>query len=184
MMNDFLICEKELALFCSLVGFGRAKRLCAACTPAERITKFRSEYSQKSNCTATVPISTFMCLWAIYTVYSHDRSAYSVEGKYVDRSWEYINRSQTHECGNWDWGRAFPAKEYRNGIFVAVHVFLGSLTRSQLCCSIYSLYNCLPPTFMINRENPWKIPFWEKIHRLIKQRYSQRLTESIRHLLC
>ncbi len=21
-------------------------------------------------------------------------------GKYVDRSWEYINRSQTHECGN------------------------------------------------------------------------------------
>jgi hypothetical protein len=21
--------------------------------------------------------------------------------KYVDRSWEYINRSQTHECGNW-----------------------------------------------------------------------------------
>jgi hypothetical protein len=21
---------------------------------------------------------------------------------YVDRSWEYINRSQTRECGNWD----------------------------------------------------------------------------------
>jgi hypothetical protein len=20
---------------------------------------------------------------------------------YVDQSWEYINRSQTHECGNW-----------------------------------------------------------------------------------
>ncbi len=31
---------------------------------------------------------------------------------YVDRSWEYINRSQTHESGNWDWGRAIP----RNGI--------------------------------------------------------------------
>ncbi len=26
--------------------------------------------------------------------------------KYVDRSWNYINRSQTHECGNWYWGRA------------------------------------------------------------------------------
>jgi hypothetical protein len=26
----------------------------------------------------------------------------------VDRSWEYINRSQTHECGNFDWGRAIP----------------------------------------------------------------------------
>ncbi len=23
-------------------------------------------------------------------------------GKYVDRSWEYINGSQTHECRNWD----------------------------------------------------------------------------------
>ncbi len=22
--------------------------------------------------------------------------------KYVDRSWEYKNRPQTHECGNWD----------------------------------------------------------------------------------
>ncbi len=25
---------------------------------------------------------------------------------YGDRSWEYINRSQTHECGYWDRGRA------------------------------------------------------------------------------
>jgi hypothetical protein len=35
---------------------------------------------------------------------SHDRSAYSDAGKYVDRPWEYINSSQTHECecGNWD----------------------------------------------------------------------------------
>jgi hypothetical protein len=38
-------------------------------------------------------------------IYSHDRSAYSAAGKYVNRSWEYINRSQTHECGHWDWGR-------------------------------------------------------------------------------
>ncbi len=30
--------------------------------------------------------------------------------KYVDWSWEYINRSQTHECGNWGWGRAIPRK--------------------------------------------------------------------------
>ncbi len=49
-----------------------------------------------------------------------DRSDYSAAGKYVDRFWEYINRSQTHECGNWDWGREkkkkneaaqFPEKE-------------------------------------------------------------------------
>jgi hypothetical protein len=30
--------------------------------------------------------------------------------KYVDRSWEYINRSQTLECGNWDGGHAIPRK--------------------------------------------------------------------------
>jgi hypothetical protein len=39
-----------------------------------------------------------MCLWAIFIF--PNRSAYSAAGKYVDRSWEYINRSQTHECGN------------------------------------------------------------------------------------
>ncbi len=36
-------------------------------------------------------------------------SANSHETNYiVDRSWEYLNRSQTHECDNWDWGRAIP----------------------------------------------------------------------------
>ncbi len=30
--------------------------------------------------------------------------------KYVDRSWENINRSQTHDCWNWGWGRAIPRK--------------------------------------------------------------------------
>jgi hypothetical protein len=35
-------------------------------------------------------------------IYSHDRSAYSTAGKYVDQSGKYINRSQTHEWGNWD----------------------------------------------------------------------------------
>jgi hypothetical protein len=29
----------------------------------------------------------------------------------ADRSWEYISRSQTHECGNWDFGQAIPFLE-------------------------------------------------------------------------
>ncbi len=43
-------------------------------------------------------------------IYFQDRSAYSAAGKYVNRSWECINGSQTHECGNWDWGRVIPRK--------------------------------------------------------------------------
>ncbi len=34
----------------------------------------------------------------------------SAAGKYMDQSWEHYNCSQTHECGNWDWGRATPRK--------------------------------------------------------------------------
>ncbi len=32
--------------------------------------------------------------------------------KYVYQSWDFINRSQTHECGNWGWGRAIPRKGF------------------------------------------------------------------------
>jgi hypothetical protein len=35
-------------------------------------------------------------------IYFQDRSVYFAAAKYVDRSWEYINRSQTHECRDWD----------------------------------------------------------------------------------
>jgi hypothetical protein len=35
-------------------------------------------------------------------IYSQDRSSYFPVAEKADRSWEYINRSQTHENGNWD----------------------------------------------------------------------------------
>ncbi len=58
-----------------------------------------------------LPISTFMCLWANYIVPWW--VCLFCWRKYVNRSWEYINRSQTHECGNCCWGRAIP----RTGIY-------------------------------------------------------------------
>ncbi len=56
----------------------------------------------------SVPIFTFMRLWAIY-IFPRSVCLFCWR-KYVDRSWDYINRSQTHECWNWGWGRAIPRK--------------------------------------------------------------------------
>ncbi len=35
-------------------------------------------------------------------------SVYFAAAKYVDQSWEYMNRSHIHECRNRDWGRTIP----------------------------------------------------------------------------
>ncbi len=52
-----------------------------------------------------------------------------------DRSWEYINRLQTHECGNLDCGGTIPFLEYLFRIFG-----LGSLQCRKISCT-YSLYD-------------------------------------------
>jgi hypothetical protein len=80
----------------------------------EPIPKILNKYSQKRNCTATAIISTFMCLWAIYT-FPWLICLFCCR-KYVDRSWEYINRSQTHEW-NLDWGRTIPRKGIQKSDF-------------------------------------------------------------------
>jgi hypothetical protein len=54
------------------------------------------------------PIFTFLCLWAIYI--SHDWSTYSPQEICGPIFGIYINCSQTHECGDLDWGRAIPRK--------------------------------------------------------------------------
>ncbi len=64
----------------------------------------------KQNYNVLSPSSyTHISVRGLYTYFQH-RSAYSAAGKYLDWSWEYMNRSQTHECGYWDWDRAIPRK--------------------------------------------------------------------------
>ncbi len=85
----------------------------------DKMLKIWNKYSQKRNIGASVPITTFMCLWALY-IFPGSICLFCWR-KYVDRSWEYINRWPTHECGNWGWGRAIPRKGIYNGIAVAVY---------------------------------------------------------------
>jgi hypothetical protein len=72
-------------------------------------------YSISGNCAASVPIST-SCVSERF-IYFQDQSTYfpAAASVCLDRSWEYINRSQTHECGNWDQGCTIPFL----GVFVS-----------------------------------------------------------------
>ncbi len=63
-------------------------------------TKIPLMYSFSGNSAASAPISSFMCLEAIYIVPGAVHIFPPAEK--ADRLWEYINQSETHECGNWD----------------------------------------------------------------------------------
>jgi hypothetical protein len=88
----------------------------------DTLPKIRNKYSQKRNCISP----TFHIHVSVSDLCIFPRSVwlYSAAGKYADRSWEYINRSQTLECRNWNWTHAqFLFREYITGIFVAVRCF-------------------------------------------------------------
>jgi hypothetical protein len=90
--------------------------------------KFRFMYSQKMIC--ALPQSQFphSCVCERF-IYSQDRSTYFFAAEYADRSGEYINRTQKHECKNWDYGRAVHflgiyVSNFRYSIFAVNYAYL------------------------------------------------------------
>ncbi len=89
------------------------------------------------NSAALVPILTFMFMWAIY-IFQQSVCLFCCRKKGGPIVEIYLDHSQTHECGNWDWGRAIPFLGIHKSKFFAVHCNQGfKLIEKFVACKVW-----------------------------------------------
>ncbi len=93
--------------------------LLTATNLAYSATKIPFMYSFSGNCAASVLIAIHSCVCERF-IYSQNRSTYFLQqNRQTDSDNKlYINRSQTHECGNWDCSRPIPFLRISNFEFL------------------------------------------------------------------
>jgi hypothetical protein len=91
----FFSCNERPAWYNSYAT-GRQTHIISLPSGNHTARKIPLMYYFPGNCAASAPISTFMCLWAIYIFPG------SVHIFPCSRSWKYINFSQIYECRNWE----------------------------------------------------------------------------------
>jgi hypothetical protein len=107
----FYICKYRQAILALYKQLERCQGLCSSLHCNENPIYV---FPEKGNCASYQgPISTLLCLWVIYIFPGSVHIFPAAEQ--ADPSWEYLNCSQTHECGNWDCGRAI----YFLGVYVS-----------------------------------------------------------------
>ncbi len=141
-------------------------------TPTTLIIKPRTAtaipfiYCFSGNCAASVPISTFMCLWTIYifpgSVYKKDSTYFLQQKRETHRGNIYVIRSQTYECGNWDWDPDIPFLE----------IFVSKKFSAFCLCSAWHLQYCTNNRFRLRT-------YWVPTVLL----YSPSLYSSLVHIL-
>ena len=127
-------------------------------------------FTPKRNCAASVPISTLMNV-TVSELYSLTIGLPVLlqENMWIDP--ENINRSQTHECENWDWGPDIPflgifVSNFRHFAFAVYSLSSHSCSCSNRSCLMSNISCSLQDTSVLRQASPtrcrWELSLYLK----------------------